>query len=514
MKSILQKIKEEFFYEPVKYFFKKNHKKNSELIIFLHFNQCYSDFFDIAWEISYKPLLNLIDKFDNVKFILNLSGSFLKNIENNYERKKYIQKIINKSNITLSGSFTTQHISGTINSKIEENLIEDGKKNDVFWLPERSYSEELLKLIEKKGYHFVFLENFYKRFIKPIKIGNLRLFPDEIYTRYIIDGFLLSGRNSYKLKNYIKSKELTVYAEDAEVIGLWSYEKGVSPYKSIKRFKGFLEWISNSKSLKTIFPEEFQRDFEELDKNSIIKKYYAQWIEESFKGKVNQYYELGFNDFKQFLNGDKISYFRKKIENYYFRITLNEKIPEFLKNKLLEMLWINVYEFGCPGIGFEDTYLWAGILKLEKYIKVFEEGYFLEFNQGIKAIRKIRSFEIAQRIFFIDEFAQIIAFIDLKNKKFYSGEFKIYLNSIFDSEYPALFFISNTYFKFTIDIINNKVVCRNEFCEINYIFEEDNIIYKIFNKLSKTIRVNIYKNNIKEISPNSYIEGNINLRMI
>ncbi|MFW5781885.1 MAG: hypothetical protein ACOCWO_01180 [Candidatus Muiribacteriaceae bacterium] len=489
MKSSLLKIIQHFFVEPYNFYAHRGVEK-SEFLIVLHFNQSFCDYFPVVWDICYKPLLRLMISEKDITFNVNFSESFLTGAGSVRGGQSLIRKSIHAENINIIRSSRAQNIPGILERNIEHELIPGAdSENALFWLPERTYNHDILRTIRDKGYEYVLLE----KIDIPLKCRGLKMLPDQIETRHEFNHYILNGYSYYRLLNHIKAQPLTVYAEDAEAIGLWSYERGMNPSTALKRFRRLLKQIKKTPSITTITPSEFSGRYIESGDFSFFNSslYTASWIEDSFRGKINQFYETGFRDFNEFIASPKITMFKKRIESLYRRIKTGE-LPEFMEKELMNMLVLHMYEFGCPGVGFEDRYLWAGLDRIHKYLIPFESEISdtVTISQGTKARRDIFLIPCDNRFYYFDHFAQLVAYIDPDNEIFRHNESKIYLDLYFDEKYPCISFMSCLYKPHEIDIHGNTITFSNKYRKAVYTLSGEDIEYTIYNLCDKPIPFN------------------------
>ncbi|MFA5479629.1 MAG: hypothetical protein WC337_06365 [Candidatus Muiribacteriota bacterium] len=493
MRNFFEKIKHEFIIEPVKYFYlnSKKRKYKSQVIIVLHFNQSYSDYFQTAWEKCYKPLLQKMAELKGIKLLVNFSLTFLEGVNSTQEGRDLLKKIILNPDYALIQSLPGQHVPGILDKKIEFGLIPPAVGNNaVFWIPERTWDINFLKMLDKKGYKYVFVEHMdnVSKKIRIKRLGNLFLIPDEIKARHFLDALLLYGRHGFKLKNFILRKKLTVWAEDAEVAGLWSYERKEDFKKPLERFMKFFEWIKSNSQVEAVFPWEVKGKKEKItDYAPFVMGNKASWIEDSFRGIINQFYEKGFDSFESYINGDKIQFFKNLIENYYTRIN-SQIIPQFVQCELMKILYFYMYEFGCPGVGFEDKYLWAGIQKVEKYLILFEkiinyENGFYDINtQGNFCKRKIFCFKFEEHLYMLDCSGQIVSYINIRNSMFCHNDLIFTLNSHYDYDRNAVFLINREKKQGSYEFENNRVIFNSALFNLNIDFNGLKFDYVIKSK--------------------------------
>ncbi|MGM0607969.1 MAG: hypothetical protein ACQESP_06095 [Candidatus Muiribacteriota bacterium] len=471
MKNICEKFKEEFIIEPARYFVSRLRKKKiSSFVIVLHFNQSYSDYFEVAYKVCYKPLMKLICDYSNLKILINFSATFIEGIRNYPEGMKMLKQIVQNPNIKIIQSLPSQNIPGILREDIEGEMIPSPVgHNPVFWIPERSWNLNFLKKLAKKKYKWVFLENIKlkkknKKYYLPF-LDQIKIFPDEVYARHLLDSLILYGRNIFKTKNYILKKKLIVWAEDAEVAGLWSYERGQNPEKALNNLKKFFCWLESDNQIQTIFPWEFDAEYYNLNNyKNFPADYTASWIKDSFNGIINQFYEKGYKDFKDYSSGKKIKNFNFLINNYWDRIK-NPVIPLFIQKELKKILIFHLYEYGCPGVGFEDRYLWGGINKVSKYLIALESGFedennVIEISSGFKATRKIYIIKKREKIYFFDNYGQLVSFIDINKNIFRHNELKFSLNGFYDEDYNAIKYKTKNFEECDFEIHQNTLILK------------------------------------------------------
>ena len=233
----------------------------------------------------YKPLFSLLDKYDNVKFCLNISGVL---IELLYEFSlsdtvDLIKNLVSESKIEIVGTAKYHPILPLIPKKEVQYQIQMNEEisrrefgrweRKGFFPPEMAISGSVAKLIRQLGYKWVIMSG--------IACPESWLY-DKIYTspnglQLFFRDDILSNKISFKnisAKEYVttiekiyqpkedsnsrSSKELNKFiitAMDGETFGhhIKNYEKTF--------LKKVLDLISNNKNVQTIFISELDQHF-------------------------------------------------------------------------------------------------------------------------------------------------------------------------------------------------------------------------------------------------------------
>ncbi len=408
--TIIEKIKKRFPGILYDLFFKK---KSTGISIVLHFNQSTTEYFNVAYEVCYGPVLKIIEKEQNIKFVLNFSKHFMLCMERFQKDKNILNTLKEKDNIIFADSMLNQGIMGILDKEVEEMMFPE-KKSEYFWIPERCYDENILETIKDHGYRSTFSERECFDDEVVYRYDQLSVYPEHPFSRYVLDSFFMFGKNTFDMKRFLNSGNDFIYAEDAEVLGLWNYERGMDHKCVHKRFKRFLKDIYLNENLISSFPHELNFSEEVQKKHTKPKKnHISSWISESFNGNINQFYEPDFDNFQEFLGSDRILRISRKTTELVKELNKLDLKTE-IKKKLFDILYVYLFEFGCPGISSDEGYLWNGIYKLDMFLDLLR----LEKNTLVRKRYQEREYfliRLADIFTIVDDNAQIKSYFDQEN---------------------------------------------------------------------------------------------------
>lgn len=251
------------------------------LIMVIHCHQPVGNFdhvFDMAHDKCYRPLLDLIEAFPEVKMGLHFSGPLLEWLEKRRPSTlELMADLVAKGQVEpLSGGFF-EPLLATIpvrdargqllmmNDYLENRF---GFKPRGFWLTERVWDPALPLTLAGTGMEYTVVDDTHFYY------AGLR--PDEIYGRYVTEkeGHTLSLLATPMTMRYIipfkpveevighlrgleeTGHDVALYGDDGEKFGLWpgTYE-WVIEKGWLKRF--FSSITANREWLKTVLPGEF-----------------------------------------------------------------------------------------------------------------------------------------------------------------------------------------------------------------------------------------------------------------
>lgn len=300
--------------------------KKINLILGNHNHQPVGNFdfvFENTYNKSYKPFLDILDKYKDIKFNFHYTGPLLLWIEQNRpEHFELIKKLVKEKRIELQSGGFYEPILPSIKDSDKDMQIQKLNKyiKDKFnysvngaWIAERVWEPTLVKNLAKNGIKYIMLDdsqfltsgidtkNMYGYFITDSENYTLNIFPISQELRYLIP-----FRNVEESIEYLKSiateeaDRVVVLHDDGEKYGDWpgtykwvyedkwlekffealtkekdiinttTYSEYMSKYAPISRiyiptasYEEMLTWVLPSK-----IQEEFHRKQEELKKYS------------------------------------------------------------------------------------------------------------------------------------------------------------------------------------------------------------------------------------------------------
>ncbi len=247
--------------------------EQSRLILCFHNHQPVGNFdfvIEDAYEKSYKPLLETVAQFPEIKVTFHYSGPLLDwLIEHKPEHIDLLKELAAKKQISiLQGAYYEPIISNIpINDALDQISLYRNKLNSLFdnvssgmWLAERVWEPHFPAILSKADIEFVPLDESHFQFAGIKKENVFGYYTTEnvmnsVYTLPISKKlrYLMPFDSIENTINFIKENkgQLITMADDGEKFGLWPgtfnrvYEE--------KWLYKFFENISNSDEIKTLF---------------------------------------------------------------------------------------------------------------------------------------------------------------------------------------------------------------------------------------------------------------------
>lgn len=391
-----------------------------------HLNQAITPYSDVGDKASYNRLIKTLRKHKSLKFNIHISGTLVQSLLwYNPETIDLIREGIKEGQFEILGStysqnvmYSTDNISNQWQIERHKEIIEDifGVTPIGFWNSERTWKQEIADIILKNGYKYTFIEDkTMKRsgskgseyFIRSTEKGKLFIINDDneflekvnmavdagdIESDIFKRGALLStDRKEYKkLFKYMRKiydkdgSYLLNYADDAEITGLWDFEKGSSTEWDFKNLDFLLSEIEKKKWIETVNYSNIVN--EKIVKEDItpIKDGAAIWMEKAARGFGN-YSEKGYKNWFDFnSNSPKLAYYRKMHKEKIEIIKKLEKESDIRIKNVYKLAKDNFlahqFEFGCTGVsGTDEQYkigdkfgMWENMRFIELYSDISE----------------------------------------------------------------------------------------------------------------------------------------------
>ncbi|MCK9224654.1 MAG: DUF1926 domain-containing protein [Candidatus Muirbacterium halophilum] len=214
---------------------------NKEFLFAIHFHQPFGNFDNIietTFRRSYRPLLDCISQFPNVKTTIHFSGPLLLWLEKNHP--EYIDKIkhlIEKKQIELLGGTYSEALLAVLDENIRliqlkkykeliKRIFGENIKLKGFWLTERIWVPEIIPCLTQNDYEYVFLDediikkggknNSQKIFLHKYKDSSIKIIPINKFLRYNFP-----FRDIESIIEHIKENKFSIHADDGEKFGDW-----------------------------------------------------------------------------------------------------------------------------------------------------------------------------------------------------------------------------------------------------------------------------------------------------
>ena len=357
------------------------------LALVFHFNQHTNEYADIANRACYRGLLTTLRAHPKLKFNLHLSGTLLRALPwFDLATLDMVRAGLADGQFELLGSTYAQNVPYASDDwdnaqqiALHRQVLQQmfGVEPAAFWNSERCWRQSLVPLLAEAGYRVVPVEGHILRaagLADPLPVAT-KLEAHEITAVWddttLRDRFNYAawfGRRAQVLKHLQglaerpdSEKFFIAYAEDAEAMGLWGWEKGYLPeatWSNLDALLGDLETfepaclkhLSEARPVETLGP---------LPDGS------ASWMDRSLALPEAPYHEDGYRDW--------FDYNERSPNNAYFRRLYNvlrvrlrglgdergdpglprpAKTPaDQFYRQAIEALCHHQYEFGCIGVG-------------------------------------------------------------------------------------------------------------------------------------------------------------------
>jgi len=387
IKKIINKIKPFLLLKNFRFL----NMKTWKFIFVFHFNQYLTPYGSIVVKKFYQPFLEFLHN-QNIPLVLHICGpvillfkeyapSCIEIINSGIKNKKF--KLL-FSTVSQNIPYSSHPEDVKIAINFHKELIKEYFNTEPigFWLSERVVSSEILDIISNYGATYTFVEDFilnkvekskFKEQLFKFKVpsGNdIFIFTDDNELRWEINA-IVNGINSpsfLNFKNYLNkfseiSRPVFVYAEDAEVAGVWELERTGKDLlkKNLNRFKAIFEFI-NKASGKIVHPEHIINSNPVSSYLEEIKEGCANWMDVSCKDNKQVFKELSYKNWFDFnKNSKKLNKFRKiftAIRNELKKYNADQKDSKLLKLAYFNFI-MHQFEFGCIGVGSENSALWS-----------------------------------------------------------------------------------------------------------------------------------------------------------
>jgi len=341
------------------------------LPILFHFNQHFNQYAEIASKVCYRGLLKVLRSHSSTKFNIHISGTLIGALKwLDAEPLEMICDGIKDGQFEILGSTYAQNIPYSSDDwdnarqiELHREVIKDtfGVEPTTFWNPERCWRQSLIPLIKDAGYERTLIEDHILRGggvtvqnVITTKLGtqSLIVIPDDETLKHKFNFAAWFGRET-QLLNYLQKDEACLaYAEDAEAMGLWGWERGVDPTHTWKNLDHLLTTLESQSGIKLIHFADAPAPQLSVDS---IPDGSAAWMNASLKRDDAPYHEDGYADWFDFnKRSPKLTHFKQTysiIRSRLQEVKAATHGAQQLKRAALHAFLANQYEYGCIGVG-------------------------------------------------------------------------------------------------------------------------------------------------------------------
>ena len=310
--------------------------KTINLILGNHNHQPVGNFdfvFESTYQKAYKPFLDMLEKYKDIKFNFHYTGSLLSWIEKNHpEHIEKLKNLAKEKRIEIQSGGFYEPIMPSIPDKDKDiqikklnNYIKDKfkVKANGAWIAERVWEPTLVKNLAKNGIEYIMIDdsqflttgidtkNIYGYFITDNENYKLNIFPISQELRYLIP-----FREAEKSMEYLKSiateegDRVVVLHDDGEKYGDWpGTQKWV--YED-KWLENFFEALSKEKDIiKTTTYSEYIKKYPPVSKIYIPNGSYEEMLTWVLPAKVQDEFHLKLEELKKSNENEIITRFMR-----------------------------------------------------------------------------------------------------------------------------------------------------------------------------------------------------------
>ena len=317
----------------------------------LHFHQPIGNFDNIfkrACDNCYRPFLELLSAYPNLKMTFHISGCLWDYLDKNEPNIiKLLENMVSRHQIEIMGGGYYEPIFTSISEKDrigQMDLMSKYIKNKFgvipkgMWLPERVWDLGLVKSIREVGLRYLILddehlkssgvneEDIYGYFLTGERKGKLAVFPSDKNLRYMIP-----FKMPHEIRDYMKSVSekkgdvLLTYGDDGEKFGEWpGTHKWVFEDKWLSNFFNMLQ--ENSEWIKLVHLSEYlekneSRGFINIKQGSY--KEMMEWSDGNWLNFFSKYPESNQMNKRMYYISTKLEQIEKQV-----KVKINENIEK------------------------------------------------------------------------------------------------------------------------------------------------------------------------------------------
>ena len=310
--------------------------KTINLILGNHNHQPVGNFdfvFENTYQKAYKPFLEILEKYKEIKFNFHYTGSLLLWIEKNHpEHIEKLKNLTKEKRIEIQSGGFYEPIMPSIPDKDKDIQIQklNNYIKDKFdfnpkgaWIAERVWEPTLVKNLAKNGIKYIMLDdsqflttgidtkNIFGYFITDNENYKLNIFPISQELRYLIP-----FREVEKSIEYLKSiateegDRVVVLHDDGEKYGDWpGTQKWVYEDKWLEKF---FEALSEEKdTIKTTTYSEYMERFSPISKIYIPTGSYEEMLTWVLPAKAQDEFHIKLEELKKSKENDIIVRFMR-----------------------------------------------------------------------------------------------------------------------------------------------------------------------------------------------------------
>lgn len=345
--------------------------------LLFHFNQHFHEYARAASRVCYRGLLKVLRSHPRLQFNIHISGTLIHALNwLDPEPLDLIRAGLAEGQFELLGSTYAQNVayatddwSNARQIELHRAVLKDtfGVSPTVFWNPERCWRQSLVSVIASGGYTRTLVEDHILRkagaadphvFTTCDGPHSLALVADDETFKHKLNLAAWFGRGSQALK-YLREKAAqpdagslcVAYAEDAEAMGLWGWERGLAPNQTWAHLDRLLTALESEPSIKLIKLSDSPAPSADL---TPVPDGSAAWMDASLRRPGAPYHEDGYADWFDFCRrSPKISHFRQTYAIIRAKMEAAAAGPgaQRMLQAAMHAYLAHQYEYGCIGVG-------------------------------------------------------------------------------------------------------------------------------------------------------------------
>lgn len=367
------------------------------LALVFHFNQPTQASAEIADRVAYRGLLKVLRAHPQLKFNLHFSGPVLRALNwFDPETLALVKAGLVAGQFELLGGAYAENVlylADDWDAAQQISLYREvlhaalGVKPTTFWNSGRTWRQSLVPLMAKGGYTTTLVEDHILHsagLVDPVPSltalegSSLTLVYDDTLLRSRFNYAAWFGRRK-QLFDYLRQmaarpgsrRFMLAYAENAEAMGLWGWERGYLPQATWHYLDVLLDEIENSGDyqLRHISSARARQTLTSLPESA------AQELDQALLDPQAPFHEAGYCDWFDFVQrSPDVAYFRRLHDVLRSRLkavgsTLSQASlpPSTLKSadkfyrQAVEIFCHHQSEFGHPGLGGRKYWGWQGV---------------------------------------------------------------------------------------------------------------------------------------------------------
>ncbi|MBI5292631.1 MAG: hypothetical protein HY872_12220 [Chloroflexi bacterium] len=343
-----------------------------------HFNQHFNEYARVAGRACYRGLLRVLRAHPALKFNLHISGTLIHALSwVDPEPLELIRDGLKAGQFELLGSTYAQNILYASNDwdnarqiELHKAALSDtfGVEPRTFWNVERCWRQSLVPLMAEAGYNCTLVEDHILSragaagpftFTTRADSHRLMVVTDDETLKHKVNlaaWFGRSGQAFDHLRALAARPDADTlcpaYAEDAEAMGLWGWERGVTPNQTWAYLDEFLSALEAEPGLRLIHFSDAPPPGGDL---TPIPDGSAAWMDAALTRPDAPYHEDGYANWFDFHHrSPKLKHFTQTYDIIRARIqAMPQSTPgaEAFRRAALLTYCAHQYEFGCIGVG-------------------------------------------------------------------------------------------------------------------------------------------------------------------